>query len=67
MISFWISAIPPTIDWARLSRQSSRSWRRAAHWCFPPVKAGSIGSARAAAFARAHLGGEYPPGDRLTA
>ena len=34
---------------------------------FPPVKAGSIGSARAAAFARCDLGGDHAPGDRLTA
>jgi hypothetical protein len=32
MTSFWISAVPPTIDWARLSPQSSRSWRRATDW-----------------------------------
>ena len=34
---------------------------------FPPVTAGSIGSARAAAFARCDLGGDHPPGDRLAA
>jgi hypothetical protein len=34
---------------------------------FPPVKAGCIGSARAAAFARCDLGGDHPPWDRLTA
>jgi hypothetical protein len=33
----------------------------------PPVKAGSIGSARAAAFARCDVGGDHPPGDRLAA
>ena len=32
----------------------------------PPVKADSIGSARAAAFARCDLGGDQAPGDRLT-
>jgi hypothetical protein len=32
-----------------------------------PVRAASIGSARAAAFARCDLGGEHPPGDRLAA
>ena len=32
-----------------------------------PVKAGSVGSARAAAFARCDLGGDHPPGDRLAA
>jgi hypothetical protein len=37
---------------------------RAAGWCLP-VRAGSIGSARAAAFARCDLGGDHPPGDRL--
>jgi hypothetical protein len=34
---------------------------------FPLVKAGSIGSARAAAFVRCDLGGDHPPGDRLAA
>jgi transposase len=34
---------------------------------FPPVTAGSIESARGAAFARCDLGGEHPPGDRFTA
>jgi hypothetical protein len=33
----------------------------------PPVTAGSIGSARAAAFARCDQGGDHPPGDRLAA
>ena len=33
----------------------------------PPVKAGSIWSAPAAAFARCDLGGNHPPGDRLAA
>jgi hypothetical protein len=32
-----------------------------------PVRAGSIGSARAAAFARGELAGEHPSGDRLAA
>jgi hypothetical protein len=32
-----------------------------------PVTAGSLGSARAAAFARCDLGGDHSPGDRLTA
>jgi len=30
MISFMISVVPPKIDGARLSRESSRWWRRAA-------------------------------------
>jgi len=34
---------------------------------FPPVKAGFIGSAWAAAFARCDLGGDHPPGDSLAA
>jgi hypothetical protein len=34
---------------------------------FPPVKAGSIGSPRAAASARCNLGGDHSPWDRLTA
>jgi hypothetical protein len=33
----------------------------------PPVKAGSIWSARAAAFARCDLGGDHAPWDRLAA
>jgi hypothetical protein len=33
----------------------------------PPVKAGSIGSARAAAFARCDLGGDHAPEDCLAA
>jgi hypothetical protein len=33
----------------------------------PPVKAGSIGSERATAFARRDVGSDHPPGDRLTA
>jgi hypothetical protein len=33
----------------------------------PPVKAGSIWLARAAAFARCDLGGDHPPWDRLAA
>jgi len=34
---------------------------------FPPVKAGSIWSARVAVFARCDLGGDHPPWDRLAA
>ena len=34
---------------------------------FPPVKAGSIESARAAAFAQCNLGGDHAPWDRLAA
>ena len=30
MISFWISVVPPKIDWTRLIRQSTQSCRRAA-------------------------------------
>jgi hypothetical protein len=66
MISFSTSVVPPTIDWTRLSPQSSRSVENSG-LVFPPVKAGSIGSALAAAFARCDLGGDHPPGDRLTA
>jgi hypothetical protein len=33
MISFMISVVPPKIDWTRLSRQSSQSFRRAADSC----------------------------------
>jgi hypothetical protein len=33
MISFWISVVPPKIDWTRLSRQNPQSCRRAADWC----------------------------------
>jgi hypothetical protein len=67
MISVWISVVPPTIDRTRLSPQNSPWWRTAADWCFSPVQAGSIGSARAAPFARRELGGDHPPRDRLAA
>jgi hypothetical protein len=33
MISFWISVVPPKIDWTWLSRQNPQSCRRAADWC----------------------------------
>jgi hypothetical protein len=67
MISFWISVVPPKLDWTRLSRRSSQSCQGAADWWFPPVKSGSIWSARAAAFARCDLGGDHAPWDRLAA
>ena len=66
MISFWISVVPPRIDRTRLSSQSSQ-WCRRAVDLLPPVKAGSIGSARAATYARCDLGSDNPPGDRLAA
>ena len=51
------TAKPPELT---IAAQSSRL-------VLPLVKAGSIGSARAAAFARRELGGDHAPGDRLTA
>jgi hypothetical protein len=47
--------------------QNSRSWRRPSGLVLPPIKAGSIWSARAAAFARCDLGGDHTPWDRLAA
>jgi hypothetical protein len=67
MISFMISVVPPKIDWTRLSRQSSQSWRRAVDSCSRRSRPGSIWSARAAVFARGDLGGDHTPGDRLAA
>jgi hypothetical protein len=61
MISFWISVVPPKIDWTRLSRQSSLFAAESNRLAFPPVKAGSTRSARAAAFAWGDLGGDHPP------
>jgi hypothetical protein len=51
------AAKPPELT---IAAQSSRL-------VLPLVKAGSIGSARAAAFARWDLGGDHAPGDRLAA
>ena len=65
MISFWISVVPPKLDWTRLICQSSTFAAESNGLVFPPVKAGSTRSARAAAFARGDLGGDYPPWDRL--
>ena len=53
MISFWISVVPPKLDWTRLSRQGSTFAAESNGLVFPPVKADSTRSARAAAFARA--------------
>jgi hypothetical protein len=61
MISSWISVVPPTIGWTRLSRQSSTFAAESNGLVFPPVKAGSTQSARAAAFARGDLSGDHPP------
>jgi hypothetical protein len=38
MISFWISVLPPKIDWTRLSRRSSQSWQRAVELLLPSVR-----------------------------
>jgi hypothetical protein len=67
MISFWISVVPPKIDCTRLSPPELTIAAESSGLVFPPVKAGSIGSARAAAFARRDLGGDHAPGDRLAA
>ena len=65
MISVWIS-VPPEQSWTRLSlRTHNRAGKQRTG--VPPVTAGSIGSARAAAFAKCDLGGDHAPGDRLTA
>ena len=66
MISFWISVVPPKIDWTRLSsRTHSRVGEQQA--CARAGQAGSIWSARTAAFARCDLGGDHAPWDRLAA
>ena len=67
MISVWISVVPPTIDWTRLSPPELTIVAESSGLVLPPVTAGSIGSARAAAFARRDLGGDHAPGDRLAA
>src|SRR5271156_5340139 len=63
MIFFWISVVRPMIGWTRLAHDRGES----SGLVFPPVTAGSAGSARAAAFARCDLGGDHPPGDRMAA
>jgi hypothetical protein len=63
----WISVVPPKIDWMGVEPQNSRSWRRPSGLVLPPIKAGSIWSARAAAFARCDLGSDHTPWDRLAA
>ena len=67
MISFMISVVPPKIDWTRPSRQRAQSRRRAADSRSRRPRPSSIWSARAATFARCHLGGDHPPGNRLAA
>ena len=66
MMSSRISAVPPTIDGARLNLQSTIVAASSGLVCLL-VRAGSTGSARAAAFECCDLGGEHPPGDRLAA
>ncbi len=66
MISVWISAVPPKLDWTRL-RPELTIVAESSGLVLPPVKAGSIGSARAAAFARCDLGGDHAPRNRLAA
>lgn len=51
----------------RLSLRTDNRRGKAAHWCPRRSRRGSIGSARAAAFARCDLGGDHAPGDGLTA
>jgi hypothetical protein len=58
--------VPPKIDWTRLSPELKIA-AESRRLVFPPVKAGSIWSARAAAFARGDLGCDHTPGDRLAA
>ena len=65
MISFWIPVVPPKLDY--MAEPELTIVAESSGLVFWPVKAGSIGSARAAAFARCELGGDHPPGDRLAA
>ena len=64
MISFMVSVVPQKIDRAAeppelmIVAESSGP-------VLPPLKAGSIWSARAVAFARCDLGGDHAPGDHL--
>jgi hypothetical protein len=66
MIFFWISVVPPKIDWTRLRLQSTIV-AESSELVLPPVKADSIWSAQAVAFARCDLGGDHASGDRLAA
>jgi hypothetical protein len=50
MISVWIS-VPPSKGWTRPSLRTHKSPGESSALVSPPVTAGSIGSARAAAFA----------------
>ena len=66
MISFWSSVVRSAICWTAEPAALTIVAESSGLVCLP-VRAGSIGSARAAAFARCDLGGEHPPGDRLAA
>ena len=59
--------VPPKIGWTRLSPQELTIAAESSGLVFRPVKAGFIGSARAAAFARCDLDGDHAPWDRLAA
>ncbi len=67
MISSWISsgAAEDRLDAAEPPELTIAA--ESSGLVFPPVKTGSIRSARAAAFARCDLGGDHAPGDRLAA
>ena len=66
MISFWSSIVRSTICLTAEPAALAIVAESSGLVCLP-VRAGSIGSARAAAFARCDLGGEHRPGDRLAA
>jgi hypothetical protein len=67
MISFWISAVATGDRLGAAEPSELTIVTESRGLVFPLVQAGSIGSARAAAFAWCDLGGDHPPGDRLTA
>ena len=64
IVAFRISVVPPKIGRIRLNPELAN--RGGDHGLmFPPVTAATIGSARAAVFARRDLGGDRPPWDGL--
>jgi hypothetical protein len=67
MIFFWISVVPLKVDWTRLSRQGSQSWRRAADWVLLIGQGGLhwVSAGRSGGAVRS--GSDRPPGDRLAA
>ena len=67
MISFWISVVPPKIDWMGPSRRTHDRGGDPADWYSRRSRRALSWSARAAAFARCDLGGDHTPWDHLAA